>query len=715
MSLNKNVLATASNDAASHSYDIQIFSENQNFNMPKSASSYFLNIPKDTVLGDDCYVTIHYDVSNTLISNLSNMSLSVNGVPIDTEWICNIQKISPNYWKVNIPIDKLKVGATNEIRVESDHRSIIGDCADIDNPGNWVTIYNDSKIHISDKSVYSPTLSGFYPAYFEDFGSNQSLTSNFVLPKVKSNDLISDLLKLSSSIGSLYSDRNLINYNVVEDNTNEKSTANSILIAPIDKLEENKNLILSNNKLSQNQGFLSISNKSQENPYYNTVISGENQEGINKATDFISNNTLLKQIKDTSLTVDSKVNDEYNKFAQNKKGLYKFSDWGYSDVNLSGAFHRKASFSFVQPNGIQAGNGSYVNLKFKHSKILLSDRSLLTIYIDGKVINNSKLSDSNAEDGNLKVQIPDSALKKPVIKVDVEVYNYIGKIDCSKDYYDSAWTYINSNSEVCLVPGRLAIQPSLNNFPYFNTYNENKQPQILMSFSKNINNDDLNTASIIASRAGQNSKEVFDFDILNGDSELTKIQKDEDMIFIGSFNNINLPDKIKNSIPIVPLKNNKFKIKEGLQVVPETLKNKTVIQVIRSPWNFYKRVYVITYDNSSNLKAFKSVLSDTNNLQKIENQVSVIDNKTGINNMAVSDSEDNKVPVTFASIIQVIEDKSGFSWWVLLISLILAVMCIAAIIKLRKKNNQFQDAGDKMKKSQDFQVKETVDNENKKK
>ncbi|MBP2033538.1 hypothetical protein J2Z42_002241 [Clostridium algifaecis] len=697
MFLNKNVSAAASNSAAAHSYDIQLFSENQNFNMPKSAASYFLNIPKDAVLNNDCYVTIHYAISNTLISNLSNISLSVNGVPIDTEWICNIQKTSPNYWKVSIPIDKLKVGAINEIRIESDHRSIIGDCADIDNPGNWVTIYNDSKIHISDKSLYSPTLSDFYSSYFEDFGSKQYLTSNFVLPKVKNNDLISDLLKLSSSIGSLYSDRNLINYNV-GDNLNQQSTANSILIAPIDKLKENKNL-------NQNQGFLSISNKSQENPYYNTVISGENQEGINKAANFICNNSLLKQIKDNSLTVDSKVSSKYNKFIQNKKGLYRFSDWGYSDVNLAGAFHQRTSFSFVQPNGVQAGSGSYINLKFKHSKILLSDRSLLTIYIDGKVINNSKLSDSNAEDGSLKVQIPDSALKKPVIKVDIEVYNYIGKIDCSKDYYDSAWTYINSNSEVCLVPGRLIIQPSLDNFPYFNTYNENKQPKILMSFSKNINNDDLDTAAIIASRAGQNSKEVFDFDVLNGDSEPTRKQKDEDMIFIGSFNNIKLPDKIKNSIPIVPLGNNKFRIKDGIQVVPETLKNKTVVQVVRSPWNFYKRVYVITYDNSSNLKALKSVLSDTDNLKKIEGQVSVIDNKKGVNNISVSDSEDNKVPVTFSSAIQVIEDKSGFPWWALLIALILAGICIAAVIKLRKKSNQFEDAGDKMKKSQGFDKK----------
>lgn len=709
---NINAFSATNNDAEVHSYDLQLFNENQNFAMPKSAASYFFKIPKDAKLNADCYVSIHFAVSDTLISNLSHMSLSVNGVPIETKWISNIQKTSPNYWKVNIPIDKLKVGALNEIRIESNHRSIIGDCADIDNPGNWVTIYKDSKLHISDTSIYAPLLSNFYSSYFEDYEKKQALGVNFLLPKGENSTLIPNLLKLSSSIGGLYSDRSIINYNVIEGNFNQKATNNSIFIAPINELKNNKNLILPNMKLGTDQGFVLISNRTKTNPYYNTVISGENQEGINKATNFMSNNELLQQAKDKSLIIDSKISDNVssNNFIQ-KNGLYKFSDWGYSDINLSGAFHRGANFSFIQPSGLQAGKGSYIKLKFKHSKILLSDRSLLTVYIDGKVINNSKLSQSNAEDGVLKVEIPESALKKPIIKVNIDVYNYIGKIDCSKDYYDSAWTYISSDSEVCLLPGRQSIQPSLDNFPLFNMYLEEKQPQILMSFSTDMNNDDLNVATMLASRIGQNAKAAANFDISKGISELTEEQKEEDMIFIGSFNNICLPEEIKDSMPIVPLENGKFKIMEGVQVIQETLQDKVVIQAIRSPWNTYKRVYVIAYDNESNLKAFKSILSNKGYLQKMSDQVSVIDNTKGVNNLIVIDSEDNKVPVTYSSVIQIIENRTGFPWWIILIALISALACIAAIMKLRKKNNQFQDAGDKMKKSQGFQVENTEDEE----
>lgn len=207
-------------------------------------------------------------------------------------------------------------------------------------------------------------------------------------------------------------------------------------------------------------------------------------------------------------------------------------------------------------------------------------------------------------------------------------------------------------------------------------------------------------SAVIASRIGQNFKKTFDFHVLNDNNKFTEQEKNIDMIFIGSFNNINLPDKIKNSIPIVPLGNNKFKIKEGLNIVPEILKNKAIIQVIRSPWNFYKRVYVITYDNNSNIKSFQSILSNMDTLYKMSEQISIIDNTPAVSNIEVNDSAEDKVPITFSSVIQMAENKSGLSWWVILIALILIIISIISIIKLKKQTNQFKDAGDKIKKSQ---------------
>jgi hypothetical protein len=704
---NIRVLADPSDNNTANSYDIQMFTEDQSFNMPKNEASYFFNIPKEAQLSKDLYLDVHYAVSNTLIDNLSNMSVNINGAPIETKWIHDVKKMSPDWWKVSIPVDKLKIGAINEVSIQSNHRSIEGDCADIDNPSNWVTIYKDSKLHLSTDKLKSPYIGDFYAQYFENFANKQAIAADFVLPKTEDKNAISALLKLSSSVGNIYSDRAIVNYNVRNSSEGKQSDQNKILIGNISEWQQNANLILPKEKLQKDQGFLSITDSTKESPYYETVVSGENNVGLNKAVDFMTNNTILSQIKDKSLVIDSQVDNKYNKFTQSKKGMYRFSDWGYGNINLAGVFHKKSTVSFVQPNGLQGGSGSYINLKFKHSKLLLSDRSLINIYINGQIMGSEKLSNSNADGGNLKVTIPESALRKPVIKVDIECYNYIGKVDCSKDYYDSAWTLIDSDSEIGLMSGKAGVQPSLDTFPFFNMNSENKQPKIVIGFSKEINDNYLQIASTIATRAGQNSKQVFNWDVY-GDN-LKKAQKEDNMIFIGSFNDIKLPSMIKNELPILPLGNNKFKIKEGLQVVPETLKNKIVIQAIRSPWNFYKCVYVVAYDNDDNLKILKEVLNNTEDLWKMQNQVSIIDNTKEFHNMLIYDSKDNKVPVTAASIIQWIQNKTGFPWWVLLVSLALIVYGVITIIRLRKSKNQFKDIANKMKKEEGFNSDEEVE------
>jgi hypothetical protein len=685
-------------------YDINLFNQNQNFNMPRNTSSYYFYIPKSASLDDNCYVNIHYSISNTLIGNHSSMTLSVNGAPVSTKWLMKIDKSTS--WKVAIPLARLNVGSINEIKIETNHRSILGDCADIDNPANWVIIYKDSKVHLSDKNYHFPDLSNFYSCYFDEYGNNKLLSAEFVLPDVNNTDLVSNVLKISSSIGGLYPDRNTLNYSTVQGNINTKLNSNSIFIALYSSF--NKSL----EKLKPNQGFLSIYGTSANQPYYRTIISGKDNSGIDKASDFISNDKIIKQIKQNNLVVNSNLKQKYNKFSQNKKGLYKFSDFGYSDVNLAGAFHQKTSFIFSQIGGIKALPGSYINLKFKHSKILIPDKSLLTVYIDGKLAGNSKLSDSNSDNGSLKLRIPDSALKNSIIKVDIDVYNYIGKVDCSKDYSDSAWTYINSDSQVCFIPGKYGIQPSLENFPYVSKYGGQKPDGILMSFDKNIDSDKLNTAVLIAGRIGQNLGKVMDFSVTKETTNLPDDYKNRDMIFIGRFKDINFPDKLKKILPIYPDASGNSKVKNEINEVPETLKNKTVVQVVRSPWNFYKSVYVVMYDNKSNLKAFNTLLKDRGKLDNIGGQVSVIDNKLGFVNSSVPEEKTAEVPLTFASAVEYAESKTGFPWWTLLAAVVLIILCIVMVIRLRKKSNEFEDAAKKVKEAHELSEKEITDDKN---
>ena len=125
--------------------------------------------------------------------------------------------------------------------------------------------------------------------------------------------------------------------------------------------------------------------------------------------------------------------------ASREDGLYTLQDFGYEDINLEGAFHQKTYFSIRQPDGILGGPDSYFEVHFRHSDALVGDTSMLTVYFDGVPASSIQLSRGNVDDGKLRVKIPREVLDKGSFEITVDVYNYLGNIDCSKDWYDVAW------------------------------------------------------------------------------------------------------------------------------------------------------------------------------------------------------------------------------------------------------------------------------------
>ncbi len=693
-------IVLAIGDNKETAYDIQIFKDDQKFNLPKNTSSYWFNLPKGFNITDNSYVEIHFTFSNTLINNRSNITVLINDYPIDTRWIYDIQNTTSGLWNIKLPVSKLRIDGLNEIKFQSNQRSIEGDCADIDNPSNWVILHKDSKLHVTVDKYPNASMSNFYPIYCDNFLKDDTLSTDFIVPKNTDNNSILSLFKISSSIGKMYISKNNIDYNVLM-GSDEEINRNKVFIGPYSSFTNGNNLLnIGSNKLSKDEGYLSIS---QGNGLgYNTVVTGEDGVGLNKAVDFISDNNLLKQITANSIRINSNLPKNNNGKDISANGVYKFSDFGYSDINLKGAFHQKVDLSFVQPKGIQNLKGSYIELKFKHSKVLDSDRSVITAYINGMPENSAKLTVANAEDGTLKVNIPESALKLPEIKVSIECYNYLGKVDCSKDYYDSAWTVINSYSKVCLVSGEESIQPSMKIFPYFYTKFGNDIQKVLVGLPNYSDPVNLKTVSMMSTRIGQNTGEVFDWDAIGNNNEPTDKQKKMNMIFLGTYSNAKIPESIKKQLYVVPSQNGKLDIKKDIDLIPETLKDKVVFQVIRSPWDTSKRIYVILYDNSTSLQLLNTALSDRNILTKLDGQISVLDNNKKLHNINVQETKTVKVTRTIWEKAKYIEFKTKLPLWALLTISGAVIAGIVTIIYLRRDKNHFEKVGKKMKGDSGF-------------
>ncbi|SHJ94024.1 cellulose biosynthesis cyclic di-GMP-binding regulatory protein BcsB [Desulforamulus aeronauticus] len=689
------------------SYQIPFISTDQTLNSPRNAVSYWLFMPKGTTVTDPCSLNIHFTFSNTLIDAKSSLTVYINGVALETKGIYTLQEKGQGWWSVTLPTEKIKQNAVNEIKFTSDQRSIEGDCADIDNPDNWVILHSDSYLNITLKDHYTAELSGFYPIYYEGLSDQSLLATDFILSKGSKEESVLALLKLGSSLGAAYPGRQMLDFQVYEEITQEPvpvsnvPARNKVYLGPFPGWQDNQPLQALSQYLKEEEGYLAIAGPTEGTPHYSTVIGGKDASGFQKAINLITNRTLLEQVDQSAIILKSQVQPAANAFKAKEKGVYHFSDFGYSTINLAGVFHQRAYLTFIQPQEIQSSKGSYLNLKFSHSQALISERSVITVKINGTPVASTKLTTANAEGGTLKIDIPEKDLKSPFLEVGIECYNYLGLVDCSKDYSESAWTVIDETSQIVFSPGNVMLQPSLKMFPYVYSGQNGEPAQVALGMPEQFNGDSIEAAVLLATRLGQNTGRVYDWTLLKQYVPTSK-QKKMDLIFLGSYQDIKLPEEVKKALAVAPGENNELTIQNGVNVISETLQNKALIQVIRSPWDPARRIYVIMYNNQDALTVLKQALSNKDILRKMEQQLALVNSFLDVSNLAVSEKTAVSVPKTTEDRVNDLEKITHLPWWLVVVLIVLIIAALIALLRLRRVKNEFTQAGVKLKAEQGF-------------
>lgn len=667
----------------SDSADIQVFTQTVHLNMPKNTETFWFRIPKGTVLKDDCTLNLDMLISSTLIDNRSSISIAVNGTTLETKWIYSIVKNEASWWSVKVPAKLLKTdGNSNGLTITTAQRSIEGDCADIDNPSNWVRFDPDSYLHLAVASYAKPYLGNLYSYFYDNLDDRNSMKNEFILPKEIDASAVSNMLKVSAAIGASGRDKDILKFRVSSSAARDNSIKNKIYLGLLQNWSGNSSLLLPG-PLTEKEGFLSVKGN-------NALITGRSEPGLKRAANFFSNSAYLNQIGEDSLIVQSDIPDASQNMKKNDSGFYTFQDFGYGDINLAGAFHQSTTLKFIQPGGVKSGSASYINVKFRHSKALNTDNSLLTVYINDVPYGSARLNSSNTDNGEVKVRIPDDALRQESITVKIDVYNYLGKIDCSKDWYDTAWTVIDKSSQVYFEPGSTGVTPTLLNFPSFSTITSDHSNDIVMAAPSISDTEQLTLMSLLSAKTGQNCNSVFNFSVTDSPDSLPAQNRNNNMIVIGSYDTIKLPPEVSSALGVAPLSGTSFRISKDLTLSSETLKNKILIQVIRSPWNFYKKIYFITYDRSMQ-NSLAKFLSDKTLGNQLTGQLCVIDAQNNVTSYNLNSGESaEKVPLTWERVKYLIENAIGLPIWAILIILALLIFCVVLFIRVVRNKRRFQ-------------------------
>lgn len=656
--------------------DLQLFSEQQILNLPTSGVTYYFNIPEGISLTTPCVIDLYVTTSDTLIDELSSIGVSVNGEILETIPIRSIGDHGNGWWNIEIPLNSLEIGSMNSITFESHHRSIEGECADIDNPSNWVAFGTSSTFRMSVASYPECTLASFYPLFFDSVLANPDYAISFFTDDTAASQ--GSALRSASALGAYKRYVGDIDLSLAQ----SMSTAN-ILVGS----DSSWNSLFDNLDMSgmlAGQGYLATSGTIGDGTS-RLLVTGGSEAGLERAADLASHPGYMQQLIGNSTVVSSDIENEPEVFETNEDGIYTFEDMGYETTTLAGAFHQTASFDIVQPNNTQCGPASTVTINFSHSRALQADRSLLTVYIDDVAIDSVQLSDSNAVDGTITVAIPEESRENSMINVRVDVYNYIGKIDCSKDYYDVAWTVIDESSSVFLDPSDLAIRPKLSDMFAFNMWAETAESTVVVR-TDNFNSAVLNSAM----RIGQANNHVFDFTVEGAQDAVSELDKANNIVIIGSTSTINIPDEIAAEMDAVPQADGTYEISENVPFINETLNGKVVFQALRSPYNFDKYVYVVSHPDGKEDLAL-SALCEGDIFNALSGTIAAVGSDGVVWSYdSFIGSTGEEAPLSVELVQYKVQETLNIPLWVLIALVILVILIIILIVRLVLRRSQFK-------------------------
>lgn len=574
--------------ALSDSYTLRLFNENTVLRNPNDGVSGYFDIYPGSTITEPAVLDLWYSYSPTTKAELSFITVSVNGVPVSSRPLEPTKAPMIN-WQVALPPNQIKSGF-NEINISVVHRSIDGLCRDIDNEANWFIIKPETRI--SFKINRSPYQLASYPSPFLDEYLAAKVNTVFYLPGNFDPLMVESIFNIATDWGT----RGLAGIpQRLEVRLGEPGQvpANEVVLGLTSKWQANQSF-------PPKTAVLTLD--SLPTGFYRLLITGDDSASVAKAMDALSRPQLVKSFYGQQMVLSTNLPADKQRAGKKANGVYTLTDLGYQqDITAAGAFHQEAIINVPRPSNYKAGEGSYVELHFRHAKILDPKKSAVTVYINDTPLRSAALLPENAEHGVLKVPIPLSELNKPSWRVRFSFYHDLGIIDCSKRYDDVAWSVVEKDTKIVLEPGSIERIPNLEDFPNNFYTNANGSIDLTMLLPDNPSQEELSAAFRLAYYIGQQNKSKIVWHVQTV-SSFDERKAPGTIIALGRNNDAKQWSALKKYLPVSPDQNGGYQVADWLEVMPASLTSYDIYQIGKIDND--KLLYAFMYNSPERLTSF---------------------------------------------------------------------------------------------------------------
>ncbi len=441
-------------------YSRPLFMEDEVLRNPNSGVMTYLELFPETRIAETAVLDLWYSYSPIVIPDISTMTVSVNGTPVDSR-ILEVDGAARSNWSVKVPGTLFRTGQ-NEVEISVVHRTIDGLCRDIDNSANWFIIRPETRLNfVLESAQYK--LSSFPRPFVDPYTASKTNTVIY-LPENPDEDTLSAAMNLSTLLGQASFSGAFPKRLQIRLGEPGQAEANEVVFGKTSELLPE----LAGENLSADVPVLTL--QTLPNGYTRLLITAEDSKAFERAVSALGRPQLVRTFVANQVALSAPLADlpvtTLAKLFRDKRQTFTLANFGYTDdIPVTGAFHQEAFVDIPRPPNYKAGDGSYVELRFRHSRILDPKKSAVTIYINDIPIRAVALLQENADGGVLRAPIPASELNRPSWRVRFGFYHDLGIVDCSKRYDEVAWSVIEKETTVYLNTGKVPYVPVWDNFP----------------------------------------------------------------------------------------------------------------------------------------------------------------------------------------------------------------------------------------------------------
>ncbi len=658
--------AAAAAPARTDSYAIPLFlfPKETVLRNPNGGAVSFLQLEPGSTVEGTAVFDLWYSYSPIVIPDISTMTVSVNGTPLDSRTLQAEQAARSN-WKVNIP-GRLFVPGVNEIEVSVVHRTIDGLCRDIDNDANWFVIRPETRLNfVLGRGAYR--LSSFPQPFTDPYDASKTNTVVY-LPTGHDNATFSAALNLATLLGQ-------------ESGPGDFPRKLEVRVGPPGQGGTNE-IVFERTEAAEAAGEPApvLTFQALPNGYSRLIVEAKSGSGFAKAVEALRRPQIVRTLGVGPATLSSPLPATRTEGGawpfKDKKEKYALADFGYDDITVAGAFHQDAYVQIPRPPNYKAGDGSYIELHFRHSKILDPNKSAVTIYVNDIPVREVALLQENAERGVLKAPIPISELNNPTWSIRFGFYHDLGIVDCSKRYNEVAWSVIEKSSVVYLKGGDIPYVPAWEHFPsdFFQGPGGQVDLTLLVTGAKSAPN--LSTAFKLAYYIGLHNHSDIRWqarDAQGFDAGKTP----GTVLALGRNNDVGGWESLQKYLPIYPMQGG-YRIADWLETAKDSMGQFDIYQIGRV--NGEKWVYAFMVGEENRLNDL--IVSLYRGDMRLEGQVSLVDDNGTVTSFRQREATPVK-SLAWLDSIMVGMDMTTFTYAAAL--LVVVVVTVLVTISARRR------------------------------